>query len=93
MREDSQANAAHPPETMPFNFIINPAKVMRASTLRVGNIKARGVPAVLLGAAAIVLAAGAARAVLAGAPQLPDTIRELRGLIESTRSEPKRISS
>jgi hypothetical protein len=93
MREDSQATEAHPPETMPFDFTLNPAKVMKASTLRIGNLEARGVPAVLLGAAAIVLAAGAARAVLAGAPHLPDTIRELRGLLESSRGEPKRISS
>jgi hypothetical protein len=93
MREDSQATVAHPPETMPFDFNINPAKVMKASLLRVGKIEARGVPAVLLGAAAIVLAAGAARAVLVGAPHLPDTIRELRGLLEANRGEPKRISS
>jgi hypothetical protein len=92
MREDSQANVAHPPETMPFNLNLNPAKVMRASTLHIGSLEARGVPAILLGAAAIVLAAGAARAVLAGAPHLPDTIRELRGLLESNRGEPKRIS-
>jgi len=58
-----------------------------------GKLEARGVPAILLGAAAIVLAAGAARAVLAGTPHLPDTIRELRGLLESNRSEPKRIGS
>ncbi len=78
---------------MPFDFTLNPAKIMRASTLHVGPIEARGIPAVLLGIASIVLAAGATRAFLAGAPQLPETIRELRALLESTRSEPKRISS
>jgi hypothetical protein len=78
---------------MPFNITLDSAKVMKASKLQLGKLEARGVPAILLGAAAIVLAAGAARAVLAGAPHLPDTIRELRGLLESNRGEPKRISS
>jgi len=93
MREDSHVELAHPPETMRFKLNLDPAKIMKASTLHVGKIEARGVPAILLGAAAIVLAAGAARAVLVGAPHLPDTIRELRGLLESSRGEPKRISS
>jgi len=42
MREDSQSNAAHPLRTMPFDFTLNPAKIMRASTLHVGPIEARG---------------------------------------------------
>lgn len=64
---------------------IDPAKALRVSKLRLGNLRAQGVPAILLGVAAIVLAAGATRALTAGAPNLPDTIRELRALIESSR--------
>jgi len=64
---------------------IDPAKALRASKLRIGSLRAQGVPAILLGAAAIVLAAGAMRALKAGAPNLPDTLRELRQLIESNR--------
>lgn len=64
---------------------IDPAKALRASKLRLGTFRARGVPAILFGVAGIVLAAGAMRALQAGAPNLPDTIRELRQLIESNR--------
>jgi hypothetical protein len=64
---------------------LNPAKTLRVSKLRLGSLRAQGVPAILLGVAGIVLAAGAMRALQAGAPNLPDTIRELRQLIESNR--------
>ncbi len=65
--------------------LLDPAKALRASKLRYGGLKAQGVPAILLGVATIVVAAGAMRALAAGAPALPDTIRELRHLIESNR--------
>jgi hypothetical protein len=64
---------------------LDPAKALRASKLRFGDVRAQGVPAILLGVAAIVLAAGATRALQAGAPNLPDTIREVRMLLESNR--------
>ncbi|GAC1405030.1 MAG: hypothetical protein NVSMB64_09170 [Candidatus Velthaea sp.] len=69
----------------------NPAKVLRASKLRIGSLRAQGVPAILLGSAAIVLAAGAMRA-LREVPNLPETIRELRGLLESTRRDAKKLN-
>lgn len=69
------------------------AKMLRASKLEIGPLRAQGVPAILLGSASIVLAAGAMRAIAAGAPNLPETIRELRGLLESTRREPKKLQS
>jgi hypothetical protein len=64
---------------------LDPAKALRASKLRLGPLRAQGVPAILFGVAGIVLAAGAMRALTAGAPNLPETIRELRGLLESNR--------
>jgi hypothetical protein len=63
----------------------DPARVLRASKLRFGNLRAQGIPAILFGVAGIVLAAGAVRALQAGAPNLPDTIREIRQLVESNR--------
>lgn len=75
------------------NLKINPAKVLRASKLAVGPIRSRGVPAILLGAAGIVLATGAMRALREGAPALPETIRELRGLLESSRRDRKSLTS
>jgi hypothetical protein len=65
----------------------DPARALRVSKLRFGSLRAQGVPAILLGVAGIVLAAGAMRALQAGAPNLPETIRELRGLIESNRRQ------
>jgi hypothetical protein len=64
---------------------IDPAEALRASKLRFGNLRAQGIPAILLGVAGIVLAAGAMRALRAGAPNLPETIREVRQLIEANR--------
>jgi hypothetical protein len=63
----------------------DPARALRVSKLRLGNLRAQGIPAILLGVAGIVLAAGVMRALQAGAPNLPETIRELRQLIESNR--------
>jgi len=63
----------------------DPARALRVSKLRLGNLRAQGIPAILLGVAGIVLAAGAMRALQAGAPNLPETIREIRQLIESNR--------
>jgi len=63
----------------------DPARALRVSKLRFGSLRAQGVPAILLGVAGIVLAAGAMRALQAGAPNLPETIREIRQLIEANR--------
>jgi hypothetical protein len=65
----------------------DPARALRVSKLRFGSLRAQGVPAILFGVAGIVLAAGAMRALQAGAPNLPDTIREIRALIESNRRQ------
>ncbi len=64
---------------------VDPARVLRLSKLRFGNVRAQGVPAILLGVAGIVLAAGAMRALQSAAPSLPDTIREMRALLEANR--------
>ena len=48
-----------------------------------------GVPAILLGAAAIVLAAGVSRSMGTIAPILPETLREIKGLLEAGRDARK----
>ena len=70
---------------------IDPPKILRASKLRVGSLRAQGVPAILLGAAGIVLAAGLARALRAALPTLPETLREAKALAEATRPQPKHL--
>ena len=63
------------------------ARVLRASNLRLGKLRARGVPAILLGASAIVIAAGTVRALKAAAPSLADSLREATKLVEALRSD------
>jgi hypothetical protein len=58
---------------------------MRASRLRVGGFRAMGVPAILIGVAGIILAAGASRSFAQIAPKLPETLRELKSLIDAGR--------
>ena len=61
------------------------AKLQRSFDLRIGPIRATGVPAILLGTAAVVLAAGAARALVRAGEDLPETLREAKGLAQSLR--------
>lgn len=61
------------------------ARVLRASRLRFGDLRAMGVPAILIGAAGIVLAAGISRSFRTIAPMLPETLRELKSLIDAGR--------
>ena len=61
------------------------ARVLRASRLRFGGVRAMGVPEILLGAAGIVLAAGFSRSFRTIAPMLPETLRELKSLIDAGR--------
>ena len=69
------------------------ARILRASSVRFGDFRARGAPAILLGVSAIVLAVGAVRAVVAAAPSLTDSIREATRLAEAIRGDQKRLSS
>jgi hypothetical protein len=57
--------------------------------LRFGRLETRGVPSILLGAAAIVLAAGAGGALRKGVALLPETLREAREFWLALR-EPRR---
>jgi hypothetical protein len=86
MREDSQPGPTHPP-----HMAFDAARVLRASKFRLGNLRAQGVPAILIGAAAVIVAVGAARSLRAATPLLPETLREARNLLEATRREPKTL--
>ena len=70
-----------------FLDILDSRPVVLASRLRFGRLHARGVPAILCGAAVIVLAAGAAGAMRRAAVVLPDTLREARLLWLAVRTE------
>ncbi|HEX3467534.1 MAG TPA: hypothetical protein VHT05_05595 [Candidatus Elarobacter sp.] len=77
---------------MPFD----PARVLRASTLRYRSFRARGVPAILFGVSAVVLAAGTVRALSAAAPSLAEVVRETTKLVlaaRGDRDEQRRLSA
>jgi hypothetical protein len=57
---------------------LSPKSLVKVSRLRVGPIEARGVPAILLGVAAIIVATGISAALRRGATVLPETLREAR---------------
>jgi hypothetical protein len=63
----------------------DPARVLRASRLRIGNIRAVGVPAILIGVAGIILAVGTSRSLGTIAPMLPETLREMKSLVDAGR--------
>jgi hypothetical protein len=67
----------------------DPARVMRASRLRFGRVRAVGVPAILIGVAGVILAAGVSRSFRTIAPMLPETLRELKSLIDAGREARK----
>ena len=96
MPEDSHAAAAHPPAMAAGDFFTSYAKALRASSIRLGKLRVRGVPAILLGASAIVLSAGVSRALRSAAPSLPDALREGTKLVEALRAdrpEAKRLNA
>ena len=69
-------------------FRFDPARVLRASRIRIGKqIEVRGVPAILLGVSSIVAVAGISRAIRATAPSLPDSLREATKLVGALRGE------
>lgn len=76
--------------------LFDPARALRASSLRYGKFRARGVPAILLGVSAIVVAAGTVRALVTAAPQLAEVVRETAKLVEAARgdrAEHKRLNA
>jgi hypothetical protein len=62
---------------------------LRASRLRFGGVRAMGVPAILIGVAGIILAAGVSRSIGTIAPLLPETLREMKTLVEAGRDARK----
>jgi hypothetical protein len=69
------------------------AKRLKASRLRFGKLDARGVPAILLGVSAIVVAAGVSAAIRRGATMLPETLREAREFWLAARGRPPQITA
>lgn len=67
--------------------------LVQQSRLRVGAIDARGTASILLGVAAIVLAAGASAALEKATTALPEGLREARLLWLSIRAPRNEIST
>lgn len=69
----------------------DPARILRASSIRFGDFRARGVPAILLGVSAVITAAGTVRALRAAAPSLPEVLREAKQLVDALRADRPRL--
>ena len=63
------------------------ARVTRSFKIKIGDLRAEGVPAVLVAVTGIVLAAGIGRALAKGADRLPETLRAARELAQTLRRE------
>jgi len=59
------------------------ARIQKTFTIEIGPLRARGVPAVLLGVTGIILASGVTAALAKGATRLPETLGEARGLADA----------
>ncbi len=65
----------------------DPARILRASSIRFGDVRVRGVPAILLGVSAIVVSAGTVRALARAAPSLAEALREATKLVDAVRTD------
>ena len=83
-REALGSDMAHAPTT--FLDLFDARPLVKTSRLRVGNVRARGVPAILIGVATIVFAAGCGEALKRAAGALPETLRVARNVMLMTRS-------
>ncbi|MGA7571795.1 MAG: hypothetical protein WBG27_10110 [Candidatus Aquilonibacter sp.] len=68
------------------------ARMQREYTLEIGPLRATGVPAILLGSAAIVAAAGLAAFLGRSARRLPETLSEAKGLAQTLRGDRPRLN-
>ncbi|HUA08176.1 MAG TPA: hypothetical protein VMA98_02810 [Candidatus Acidoferrales bacterium] len=68
------------------------ARLDREYKLEIGPLRATGVPAILLGSAGIVLAAGVAAFLGRSAERLPETLGEANGLAQTLRGDRPRLS-
>lgn len=69
------------------------ARLQRSFTLEIGPLRARGVPAILIGVTGVVLASGVTAALSKGATRLPETLGEARGLTEALNIGSPRLKS
>ncbi|MBV8367693.1 MAG: hypothetical protein JO036_02000 [Candidatus Eremiobacteraeota bacterium] len=63
------------------------ARILRASQIRVGKVRVRGVPAILLGVSTIVAVAGTAHALALAAPSVGEALREATKLVDAIKSD------
>jgi len=73
--------------------LLDAKPLVRGSRIRFGkNVRFQGVPAILMGVACIVAAAGAASVLRKAAPILPDALREARELWKTIRADRRELN-
>ncbi len=73
-------------------MIVDVARMLRFSKVRIGGLRASGVPAILFGVSTVVLAFGVARSLATIAPLLPETLRETKQLIETAKPDARLLT-
>jgi hypothetical protein len=69
------------------------ARVTKTFRLEIGPLKARGVPAVLLGVSGVIAATGFARLLAEKPAALSETIREATRFLGVLRGEPRQLTT
>ena len=67
-------------------FFRGVSRVTKTFSIEIGPLKAAGVPAILVGVTGVVVAGGIAAALSKGAPRLPETLGQARGLAEALKA-------
>lgn len=76
------------------SFFKGVSRVTGTFRIEIGAFRAKGIPAVLVAASGVVLAAGVTRALVRNADRLPETLREARGLAQALhRDDAPRLPS
>jgi hypothetical protein len=68
------------------------ARMEQGQSIEFRGLRASGVPAILLGSAAIVAAAGIASFLSRSAERLPETLGEAKGLAQTLRGDRPRLT-
>lgn len=75
-----------------FLDLVDPKPLVTSSRIAIGKrVRVRGIPAILVGVAAIVLSTGASRALARVTTNLPESLREARAFWLAVRGERREL--
>jgi predicted membrane protein len=69
------------------SFLKGLARILRTFSIEVGPVRATGAPAMLVAMTGVIVGAGIATALTRASSQLPESLREAKGLINRFRND------